>query len=83
MTTFTTTILLPTLLVLMQLLSAAAANGWNLDMACQPVGEVSKVYYSYDGSYGYGDCDWDDAGAGWLADQLPLPQVDPSTTDTG
>jgi hypothetical protein len=73
MTTFTTTILLQTLLVLMQLLSAAAANGWNLDMACQPVGEVSKVYYSYDDSYSYGSGEAEQQAV--EADVEPVPFI--------
>lgn len=39
-----------------------------------------------EGSYGWGDCAWDDAGARWLASQLPIPTEEPAdtgTTDTG
>lgn len=46
------TAILP-LLLLMQLattLVVAELNGWNLDMACQPVGEVSKADFGYTGN---------------------------------
>lgn len=56
---------------------------------CQPyhfVGESGgrTETWPQDGSYGYGGCDWDDDGARWLADQVPLaPDEEPGPTDTG
>jgi hypothetical protein len=35
-----------------------------------------------DGSYGWGDCAWDDDGARWLATQDPLPSTGTTTTTT-
>jgi hypothetical protein len=36
-----------------------------------------------EGSYGYGDCAWDDAGAEWLAEQVPEIVDETTPTDTG
>ncbi len=57
---------------------------------CQPYYFVatSGTYeetWPEEGSYGWGDCAWDDAEARWLAAQIPLPEeaTTPTTTTGG
>ena len=39
----------------------------------------SILRFPEDGSYGWGSCDWDDASAGWVNEQIEPEDVDPGT----
>lgn len=39
---------------------------------------AGTVTFPQDGSYGWGNCTWDDAGARWLDGQIPPPEPEPA-----